>query len=127
MPFLIKVLVNGVALWVAAWVIDGISLADDTSSTATAVITVGAVALIFGVLNAIIRPVLMVLSVPLLVLTLGLFTFIVNAAMLALTSWLAGVLGLDFQVAEFFWDAVLGALVVTIVSLLLNAVLPESR
>ncbi|WP_153397990.1 phage holin family protein [Ornithinicoccus halotolerans] len=127
MSFLIKVLVNGVALWVAAWLVDGITLADDTSSTAAAVITVGAVALIFGVLNAVIRPALMILSVPLLVLTLGLFTFIVNAAMLALTSWLSGLLGLDFQVAEFFWDAVLGALIVTVVSLLLNAVLPDGK
>lgn len=127
MSFLIKVLVNGVALWVAAWLVDGITLADDTSSTAAAVVTVGAVALIFGVLNAVIRPALMILSVPLLVLTLGLFTFIVNAAMLALTSWLSGLLGLDFQVAEFFWDAVLGALIVTVVSLLLNAVLPDGK
>lgn len=127
MSFLIKVLVNGVALWVAAWLVDGITLADDTSSTAAAVVTVGAVALIFGVLNAVIRPALLILSVPLLVLTLGLFTFIVNAAMLALTSWLSGLLGLDFQVAEFFWDAVLGALIVTVVSLLLNAVLPDGK
>lgn len=127
MSFLLKVAVNAVALWVAAWLIDGITLADDSTSTTATVITVGVVALIFGVLNAVIRPVLMILSVPLLVLTLGLFTFMVNAAMLSLTSWLSGLFGLDFHVAEFFWDAVLGALVVTVVSLVLEAVLPDGR
>ncbi len=126
MSFLIKVLVNGVALWVASLLIDGIVFGGDGDTTTT-VITIGAVALVFGVINAIVRPILLVLSIPLLVLTLGLFTFIVNALMLLLTSWLSGVLGLDFEVANFWWDAVLGALVITIVSMILHAVLPDGE
>ena len=60
-----------------------------------------------------------------IILTLGLFTFIVNAFMLQLTEWIAKPLGLSFTIDHFFWDAVLGALVVTIVSMVLNWVLPD--
>ena len=60
------------------------------------------------------------------VLTLGLFTLVVNALMLELTSWLAGNLGLGFHVDSFFWSAVLGAVVVTIVSMVLNVVVPDA-
>jgi putative membrane protein len=125
MQFLVKVLVNGVALWVASLLISGIAF--EGSSTTATVITIGAVALVFGILNAIVRPVLLFLSIPLLLLTLGLFTFIVNALMLALTSWLSGLLGLAFEVQDFWWDAVLGALVITIVSMILHAVLPDGE
>lgn len=125
MSFLISVLVNAVALWVASWMIDGIEVGGD--DTTTRVITLAAVGLIFGLVNAVIKPIVMVLSVPLLVLTLGLFTFIVNALMLVLTSWLSGVVGLDFHVDGFWWEAVLGALVITIVSMILNLVLPDGR
>jgi len=127
MSFLLKIVVNGVALWIASLLLDGIELAEDTTSTTTQLLTIGAVALVFGVLNAVIRPILLALSFPLLILTLGLFTFIVNAAMLALTSWLSGLMGLDFTVVDFFWDAVLGALIITIVSMILNAVLPDGK
>lgn len=126
MPFLIKIIINAVALWIASLIIGGIHLAEDTSSTTTQVLTILAVALVFGVLNAVIRPILLFLSIPLLLITLGLFTFIVNAAMLGLTSWLSGLMGLDFVIDAFWWDAVWGALIITIVSMILNAVLPDS-
>jgi putative membrane protein len=125
MEFLVKVLVNGVALWVASLLISGITF--EGSRTTATVITIGAVALVFGILNAIVRPVLLFLSIPLLLLTLGLFAFIVNALMLALTSWLSGLLGLAFEVQDFWWDAVLGALVITIVSMILHALLPDGE
>lgn len=126
MSFLIKVLVNGVALWVAALLVDGIVF-EDTSSTTSQVITIAAVALIFGVLNAVIKPILTILSLPVLILTLGLFTFILNAIMLWLTQWVAGWFDLGFEVNSFWWDAVLGALIITVVSMVLNAVLPDGR
>jgi putative membrane protein len=126
MSFVIKVLVNGVALWVASLLVDGIVFEDGSSTTAR-VLTIAAVALIFGVLNAIIKPILTILSLPVLILTLGLFTFILNAIMLWLTKWVAGWFDLGFDVQSFWWDAVLGALIVTIVSMILNAVLPDGR
>jgi putative membrane protein len=124
--FVIRVVVNGLALWVASLLISGISFGSG-GSTVSQVLTIGAVGLVFGVLNAVVRPILFFLSLPLLVVTLGLFTFILNAIMLSLTSWIAGLLGLQFTVADFWWDAVLGALVITIVALILNLVLPDGE
>jgi len=77
-------------------------------------------AAIFGVVNALIRPVVLVLSCPFLVLTLGLFTLIVNTAMLALTAWVAGHLNLEFEV-HGFRAAFLGALLISAVSVVLSA------
>lgn len=121
--FLIRVLVSGVGLWVASLIVPGITF-DDDGSTVAYVLTIGAVALVFGVLNAIVRPILVVLSFPLLVLTLGLFLLVLNAIMLALTSWLSGTLGLGFVVDAFWWDAVLGGIIITLVTMILQLVLP---
>ncbi len=79
------------------------------------------VALVFGVLNASIRPVLKLLSLPVIILTLGLFIFVINALMLMMTGWVSGVLNLGFYVAGF-WDAFFGGLIVSVVSLVLVAV-----
>ena len=123
--FVIRVLVNGVALWVAAALVQGIHLADHFTSTSSQLVTILWVAVIFGLLNALIKPILTILSLPVIILTLGLFTLIVNAAMLELTSWFAGKFSLDFHVDQFFWDAVIGAIIITIVSMILNAILPD--
>lgn len=77
------------------------------------------VALVFGILNASIRPLLKLLSLPVIILTLGLFIFVINALMLLLTGWVSGLLNLGFYV-EGFWDAFFGGLIVSIVSLLLS-------
>lgn len=122
MRILISIVANGLALWVAAWLLDGITFGGEGTSL---ILTVLGVAAIFGVLNAIVRPVLLVLSLPLVVLTLGLFLFVLNALMLVLTSWLAGVVGLDFHVDSFFWDAVLGAMIISVVGMVLDLVLPD--
>jgi putative membrane protein len=84
------------------------------------------VALVFGVLNALVRPVLFVLTFPFLLLTLGLFTLVLNAFMLWLTSGLSEALGLGFHVRGF-WAAFLGALVVSIVSFALSLLLVSER
>lgn len=116
--FAIQTVINGVALWVAAWAVPGITFG---SGTAGAVIrTVLVVALIFGLVNALVRPLAKVLTLPFIILTLGLFVFVVNALMLQLTSWLADRFDLAFHVEHFFWDAVLGALIITVVSMVLG-------
>lgn len=117
--FAIQTVINGLALWIAAWAVPGITFGDNMG-TANTVLTVGIVALIFGVINALVRPIAALLSLPFIILTLGLFIFVLNAAMLQLTSWLAGVFDLAFHVDEFFWDAIWGALIITFVSLLLG-------
>ncbi|WP_406832960.1 phage holin family protein [Pedococcus sp. KACC 23699] len=123
MNFLIKVAVNAVALWVAAWLLPGISFGDGKFGSKFA--TVVLVAIVFGLVNAFVKPIARFLSFPFIVLTLGLFTFILNAFMLQLTEWISGPLGLSFTIREFFWDAVWGALVITLVSMVLNWVLPD--
>ncbi|MFL6170891.1 MAG: phage holin family protein [Ornithinibacter sp.] len=123
--FLIRVAVNGLALWVAALVIPGVNLGTGDSSWTNKLLTVLFVALVFGVINAFVKPIVKLLSLPFIVLTLGLFTFIVNAFMLQITEWISDWLNLDFTIDEFFWDAVLAAVVITFVSWLLNILLPD--
>ena len=83
------------------------------------------IALIFGVVNAVIRPILVLLSLPLEILTLGLFIFVINAFMLLLTSWIAQAVGVGFRVERFF-AALLGALIISIVSFVLSRAVARS-
>ena len=122
MRFIVRILASAAALAVAAALIDGITVGPGT--TLERVLTVLGVAVIFGLINAIIRPIVKLLTLPLLVLTLGLFAFVVNALMLLLTSWICDVLDLPFKV-EGFWSALLGALVISVVTFLINLVLPD--
>lgn len=125
--FLIKVGINGAALWVAALVVTGFHLADGDSDWQSKLMTILFVALIFGVINAFLKPLATFLALPALVLTLGLFIFVVNAFMLQLTEWLSGPLGIDFTIDAFFWDAVMAAVVMTLVSWALSVVLPDGK
>ena len=122
MRLLIRLVVNAAALAIATWILSGISLTG--SSTTSKVITLLIVGLIFGVLNAIIKPLFALFTAPLILLTLGLFLIVINACMLLLTSWLAGLFNLGWQV-DGFWPAVLGAIIISIVSFLLNVFLPD--
>ena len=87
-------------------------------------ITLVLVALIFGVLNAVVAPIIKLLSLPFIILTLGLFLLVINAGMLMFTSWLSLQLGLGFHV-DGFWTAVGGAIIVTLSTWLLEAVLHD--
>ena len=107
-----RVLINAAALWAATRVVPGISYDGDW-------ITLFIVALVFGVINISVRPVLMLLTLPFLIVTLGLFTFVLNGLMLWLTSAISDGLGLGFHVAGF-GAAFFGALVVTVVSFMLS-------
>jgi putative membrane protein len=123
--FAIKVVVNAVAIWVATVLIDGVGVTGG-DSTSSRVLTYLFIGLLFGIVNAIVKPVVRVLAFPFYIVTLGLFTFVVNALMLELTSWLSGHTQLALNIDQFWWDAVLAALVVTVVSMVLNAILPDS-
>lgn len=122
-------LTTAVSLACAAWLIDAISFAGPRSGTAeleAKALPLVVVSLILGVVTSVVKPVLTVLSFPLIVLTLGLFLVVINAAMLLLTSWIAGRLGLGFEVAGF-WPAVGGAVVITVVTWALDAALEDGR
>jgi putative membrane protein len=120
---LIRLLANAIALGVATWVVDGITL--QGPSTARQVLTLLIVAAIFGLVNAVVKPIAKLLSLPFIILTLGLLIFVINALMLMLTSWISGQLDVTFHV-DGFVDALLGSLVITLVSWLLSVVLPDS-
>lgn len=122
--FLVKTLANAAALLVAVWLLKDITLTGD--STGNKALTLIVVALIFGLVNFLVKPVVKVLTFPLFVLTLGLITLVVNALMLLLTSWLAGQFELGFHV-DGFWTAVLGGLIISVVSWALNVTLPDRK
>ncbi|MFF4577918.1 phage holin family protein [Streptomyces sp. NPDC001389] len=122
--FVVKTLANAGALAVAVWLLSGITL-DDGSSLGRRTVSLILVALLFGLVNLIVKPVVKLLSIPLFILTLGLFTFVVNALMLLLTSWLADQLELSFHVDDF-WTALLGGLIISVVSWALNLALPDN-
>lgn len=122
--FVVKTVANSAALAVAIWILDKITLTGD--STPKKVITLILVALVFGVVNFLVKPVVQLLTLPLFILTLGLITLVINALMLLLTSWLADQLSLSFRV-EGFWTAVLGGLIISVVSWAMNMVLPDSK
>ena len=127
MGFLIKLCVTALALLIAAWVVPGIDLAAARGlATPGQWLALLAVALIFGVVNAIIRPILFFLTLPITVLTLGLFIFVLNALMLLLTSWIAQGMELGFRV-DGFLPALLGSLIVSIVSWALNHLIDAAR
>jgi putative membrane protein len=124
MRWLVKIVINGLALWLAAVLVPGIHIGEEGSTSST-VVTVLVVAVIFGIVNAILKPILTVLSLPFIVVTLGLFLLVVNAVLLQLTSWICGSLDLAFHVDHFWWDAVVGALIITVVASILNALVPD--
>jgi putative membrane protein len=119
---IVRLLAGAVALAVAAWLIDGISIGPGT--TREKAVTLFFVAVIFGLVNLIVRPIARLISIPLLILTLGLFTFVVNALMLLLTEWIADRFDLAFHV-DGFWSALLGALVISVVTFVINVILPD--
>jgi len=114
MKFLLRVLLNAVAVFFAAWFVPGISIAGPGTA-----LLAGAV---LGLVNAVIRPILFVLTLPFTLVTLGLFIFIVNAICLALVAWLVP----GFTISGF-WAALFGALVISFVSWLLSAILVDKR
>ena len=124
MRFLVRVLVSAAALAVATAVIPGIELL--AASGWTRVGTLLAVAVIFGLINAFLKPLIKVVGCAFYVLTLGLIALVVNGLLLWLTSWIAGKLSLPFHVAGF-WPAFWGAIIVGLVSWLLNLLIGGNR
>jgi putative membrane protein len=124
MRFLLRVLVAAAALGVATWAVSGIELL--AGSGWTRVGTLLAVALIFGLINATLKPLIKVIGCAFYVLTLGLAALVVNGLLLWLTSVIAGDLTLPFHVTGF-WPAFWGAIVVGLVSWLLNLLVGDKR
>jgi putative membrane protein len=116
---LIRLIVNAIALWVAVQLIPGLRYEGGA-------LTLLLVALIFGLVNALVRPLITILTCPLIMVTLGLFVLVINGIMLALTAWLSQQFNLGFYV-DGFWAALLGALVISIVSALLSLFVADDK
>ncbi len=116
--FIIRLLINGVALYLAVLVVPGISVANSSP------VTYLWLALIFGILNALLKPILKFLTCPLILLTLGLFTLVINTVLFYLTGWLAGQFDLGFFV-DGFGAAFLGAIVVSVVSMVFEVIFKD--
>ncbi|WP_113699311.1 phage holin family protein [Nonomuraea lactucae] len=125
MRFIIRTLAAAAALWVAVQFIDGIKITTAANSPAYYG-TILAVAFIFGLVNAIVKPIVKLLGCAIIVLTLGLFLLVINAAMLLLTSWIAGELGIPFHVDNFYPAAFWGSVIISLVSWLLGLLIPDN-
>jgi putative membrane protein len=122
MRLIVWLAVNALALGVAVWLFDGITLTGSSDTNRfVELVVVGA---IFGLINMIVRPVVRLLSLPLIIVTLGLMLLVVNALMLLLTSKIAESTDLGFHV-DGFWTALWGSIVISIASLVLGAVFPS--
>ena len=119
MKLLLRLLINAAALWVAVRFVSGISFDGNP------VLLLG-VALVFGIINTIVKPIVTLFSLPAVLLTLGLFLLVINALMLWFTSWVSTTLGLGFHV-DGFGPAFLGAIVVGIVAWALSVFLDERK
>ena len=124
MRFLIRTVVTAIALWVSTLIVDGITVSG--ASTFANVATLVAVAVIFGLVNAIIKPIVKILGCLFYLVTLGLIAFVVNALLFLLVDWLADLLNLPFHV-DGFWAAFWGAIIVGVVSWLINLVIPDPK
>ncbi len=121
MKLLVRWFIGSLALFVAAWLVPGIRV------EGTAWIVFAVMAVILGLINAVIRPLVKLLSLPLIILSLGLFVLIINALML----WLSSSIAVNwFKVGFYvdgFWPAFLGALIVSVVTVVLSAILKEDK
>jgi putative membrane protein len=119
MKLILRILINAVALWVTTLILPAIQIQGS-------VVNILIVAIIFGLVNALIRPIVKLLTLPINLVTLGLFTLVINALMLALTSWLAGgIMSIQGGLVEQFLWAFIGAIIITIVSMVLSWFLPD--
>jgi putative membrane protein len=120
--FLIRLLIGAVALWITSLVVPGIELTG--RSALDDALTVLVVALIFGVVNAVVKPIIRVVGCAFYVLTLGLFALVVNALLFLLTDWIADQFDLPFEI-DGFWPAFWGAIVMAVVTWLIGVVVPD--
>lgn len=118
MRLIIRILINIAGLWLAIQIVPGITAADD--SFLMLLVT----ALVFGLVNAFIRPIVSILAFPITLLTLGLFTFVINALMLMLTAWVTP-LTLQGNFFQSFMAALFGSVIISIVSSIANWLLPD--
>ena len=126
MSFLIRVIINAVAIWLTTLLLDGHFEVVGGQGTGGRIVVFVVVALIFGVINAFVKPIVQLLSLPLYIITLGLFTLVVNALMILLTEWLTDATDWGLRVDGFWW-AILAALLISFFSMIISVLVPGGR
>jgi putative membrane protein len=129
MRFLSWLVTTALAVAAAAWLLDGIRFRGPTQwpdEFTEKLLPLLLVALILGIVTSFVKPILTILSIPFIIVTLGLFLLVINAAMLRLTSWLAGELDIGFTVTGW-WPAIGGAIVITVTTWVVDGVIGEKR
>lgn len=124
---ILRLVINAVGLWLAATLVNGVDIGameGGEGLTGRTILALLVLALIFTIVNALVKPFVKLLSLPLLILTLGLFTLVINALMLWLTSWISSFTDYGLTLSGF-WAAVWGALIISIVNLVLGAFVPD--
>ena len=116
-----NIVANGVAVWVATLIIPGVSI--EGGSLSKSLLSLAVVGALLGLVNAVIKPLIKIFTSCLYAITFGLMAFVVNAFMLRIAGWLAGKIGVSFDSGKFFWSTIGAAIVVTLVSMVLNRVL----
>ena len=127
-PFLLRAALTGLALWIVTLLVSGVRfVGGDSAVQRIGIIFV--VAVIFGLVNAFVKPVVQILSIPLYIVTLGLFHIVINGLMLWLTAWISENVTQDWglQIDHFWWDAIWAAVVLSLVSWALSLVLRDGR
>jgi putative membrane protein len=120
MKLILRIVINGIAIWATTLLLSGFEFSGN-------VLNLIIVASIFGLINAIIRPVVKLLAFPINLVTLGLFTLVINTLMLWLTVWLSGSLSLEGGMFQSFLTAFLGAIIISIISTILGWFLPDDE
>ena len=123
MSLLIRVIINAVAIWLTSLLLDSHFEVVGGEGTGGRIVVFVVVALIFGLINAFVKPIVRLLSLPLYILTLGLFTLVVNGLMIMLTAWITKSADWGLQVNGFWW-AVLAALLISVFSTLISVIVP---
>ena len=126
MSFLIRVIINAVAIWLTTLLLDNHFEVVGGQGTGGRIVVFVVVALIFGVINAFVKPIVQLLSLPLYIITLGLFTLVVNALMILLTEWLTDATDWGLRVDGFWW-AILAALLISFFSMIISVLVPGGR
>ncbi len=122
---LAKVVVNAIAIWVAALVIGPVRLdGGGTARTIGSYLVVGA---IFGLVNTVIKPIVKFFAFPFIILTLGLLSFVINALMLEIVDWASNSIGINFDSGPFFWSTLGAAVIITFVSMILSVLVPDDK
>ncbi|MBB5914440.1 putative membrane protein [Nocardia transvalensis] len=126
MVLLLRLIINAVAIWLAAaWVADIDLVSPSDQGTGAKIVVVLAVAIVFGLVNALVKPIVKLLSLPLVIVSLGLFLLVINALMLWLTAKITETTEYGLRV-HGFWAAIFGAIIITLVNWVLGILVPDN-